>query len=259
MKNKMTYLVLALATGALQASVMVSLDFSNQSDLSQLEFRDSHNDYAGWDEPVWSVGELAMRETVADTLVMPDDSFSLSAVISYSATADKYQHFFQVGVTSDYNTYSDSGGNVHEGGRGQLFGPGTEFSYMFMDRFDGAKVDYMTGWGSSGTAFSSASKVFQPDENITVNFSGTKTDEFGTYDLQLDVLNQSGITIVSHSTSDYLDPSSSLSISGLHNNLTVHSIDAQSSGALLTAVPEPSSVSLVLAFAGLTVALVRRK
>jgi hypothetical protein len=66
----------------------LSIDFSDPAQLNQLEARDSHNDFPGWDLPSISNGSLTMQQTLIHTgMQIGDTILSLSLVLIFRRSA----------------------------------------------------------------------------------------------------------------------------------------------------------------------------
>jgi hypothetical protein len=224
-----------------QSMVTLSLDFSDPNQLSQLEARDSHNDFTGWDTPSISGGTLNMQQTLIDTGLVVGDDFSLSLNFSFTGTGG-VRHFIQLGVVTEYSTYSDSGGTIHEGGPGQLFGPGTQYSIMVLDNSsDIAQIRDLKSWASESVVASS-STPFVANQSYHATLTGSRPDELSPHTLDFSISDIGGSTIFSTSRTDYLAANGRLAFSGLTNPLSIDQMTAFSS------VPEPKAYSLFMGF-----------
>lgn len=219
----------------------LDLDFSDPAQLNLLEARDSHNDYAGWDLPSISGGMLHMEETLIDTGIRIGDTFSLSLDFQFSGTGG-VRHFIQLGVVTEYNTYSDSGGNIHEGGPGQLFGPGTEYSIMVLDNSSGSysQIRDSKGWGSE-SVIASNTTLFNANQDYRATLTGSRPDPFSPHTLDFSISELgSGSAVFSTSRTDYLPDEGRLAFSGLTNPVSIDQMTVTSS------VPEPRAYGFII-------------
>ncbi len=221
--------------------VNLSLDFSDPNQLSQIKARDSHNDFTGWDTPSISGGTLNMQQTLIDTGLVIGDDFSLSLDFNFTGTGG-IRHFIQLGVVTEYSTYSNSGGTIHAGGPGQLFGPGTQYSIMVLDNSsDIAQIRDLKNWGSEAV-IADSSTPFLAGQNYRATLTGTRPDELSPHTLNFNISELSGSTIFSTSRIDSLATNGRLAFSGLTNPLSIDQMTAFSS------VPEPKAYSLFMGF-----------
>jgi hypothetical protein len=227
-----------------QSMVTLSLDFSDPNQLSQLEARDSHNDFTGWDTPSISGGTLNMQQTLIDTGLVIGDDFSLSLDFNFTGTGG-IRHFIQLGVVTEYSTYSDSGGTIHEGGPGQLFGPGTQYSIMVLDNSsDIAQIRDLKNWGSESVVASS-STPFAANQSYRATLTGSRADELSPHTLDFSISEIGGSMIFGTSRTDYLAANGRLAFSGLTNPVSIDQMTAFSS------VPEPNASALIIGLLGL--------
>jgi len=256
MNIKHHLLVLTLITLISQSAysmVTLSLDFSDPAQLEQLEARDSHNDYAGWDMPSISGGALHIEETLIDTGITIGDDFSLSLDFHFTGTGG-VRHFIQLGIVTEYGTYSDSGGTIHEGGPGQLFGPGTEYSIMVLDNSsDIAQIRDLKSWGSEAV-IASSSTPFLADQSYRATLTGSRPDAFSLHTLDFSISELgSGTDIFSTSRTDFLPANGRLAFSGLTNPVSIDQMSVTSS------VPEPSAYGLTMGCMAAMILQLRRR
>lgn len=219
----------------------LSLDFSDPAQLNQLEARDSHNDFPGWDVPSISNGSLSMQQTLIDTGMQIGDTFSLSIDFRFS-NGGNVRHFIQLGIVSEYSTYMDSGGTIHEGGPGQLFGPGTEYSIMIMDNVSGgySQIRELKSW-SADTVIASNSALFVPDHNYRAILTGERLGSDSPHTLNFTLFElENGNTLFNTIRTDYLAAHGRLAFSGLTNPVFIDQMTAMSS------IPEPNAYTLIL-------------